>query len=239
MCGFNLTHALIWPGHYALLHTIVGKNDGSVQDVRYFECTAKHGSFIRQSQVQPLHTPTPVVSTPTQTRVVAGGSSIPTRVHTPTSPATTRSPTSRLPRPGATSSVPRSKATPMQEPRIGKASVSPSVRAGTSSASPNSSRAGAGTKTPAQSTTNMQTPAGSGVRAGAVGVSDSRLANSPRASGATPHAQKNLVEPITTAVVDDGEVLRLTERITELEQQKAQEYKDHERTRLALEQVCV
>jgi dynactin complex subunit len=30
----------------------IGKNDGSVQDVRYFECAENHGIFVRAAQVR-------------------------------------------------------------------------------------------------------------------------------------------------------------------------------------------
>lgn len=29
-----------------------GKNDGSVNDVRYFECSANHGLFVKDAQVE-------------------------------------------------------------------------------------------------------------------------------------------------------------------------------------------
>ena len=37
-----------------------GKNDGSVQGERYFDCKPKHGVFVRPSQVQIVEAPTPV-----------------------------------------------------------------------------------------------------------------------------------------------------------------------------------
>jgi dynactin complex subunit len=35
----------------------VGKNDGSVQGERYFDCKPKHGVFVRPSQVQIIEAP--------------------------------------------------------------------------------------------------------------------------------------------------------------------------------------
>lgn len=37
-----------------------GKNDGSVQGERYFDCKPKYGVFVRPSQVQIVEAPTPV-----------------------------------------------------------------------------------------------------------------------------------------------------------------------------------
>lgn len=42
----------------------VGKNDGSVQGEKYFECKAKHGVFVRPSQVKILEAPKPTVRAP-------------------------------------------------------------------------------------------------------------------------------------------------------------------------------
>jgi dynactin complex subunit len=40
----------------------VGKNDGSVQGERYFDCKPKHGVFVRPSQVQIIEAPKAVRS---------------------------------------------------------------------------------------------------------------------------------------------------------------------------------
>jgi hypothetical protein len=46
-------------GGYQLMDrtTGTGKNDGSVQGERYFDCKPKHGVFVRPSQVQILEAP--------------------------------------------------------------------------------------------------------------------------------------------------------------------------------------
>lgn len=42
----------------------VGKNDGSVQGERYFDCKPKHGVFVRPSQVQIIEAPRTVSHVP-------------------------------------------------------------------------------------------------------------------------------------------------------------------------------
>ena len=48
----------LWVGIH--LDEPVGKNDGSVQGKRYFDCVPGHGLFVRPSQVQPEEAPQPV-----------------------------------------------------------------------------------------------------------------------------------------------------------------------------------
>lgn len=60
-----------WVG--VVLDTATGKNDGSVQDQRYFDCQPGHGMFVRPTAPKILDYPTPKANGRTKPRINGHG----------------------------------------------------------------------------------------------------------------------------------------------------------------------
>lgn len=61
-----------WVG--VVLDTATGKNDGSVQGRRYFDCQPGHGMFVRPTMPKILDEPTPKATRSIQPKAIAQGS---------------------------------------------------------------------------------------------------------------------------------------------------------------------
>ena len=61
-CGPTSFSSGKWVG--VELNEPVGKNDGTVQGVKYFTCKPNHGMFLRPSQVKVISEPTVCYHTP-------------------------------------------------------------------------------------------------------------------------------------------------------------------------------